>query len=86
MTPMANKYLGCVLALLILAGCEQANSGADQCLRTELFERCLARIPVGPTTVHHNDWAEVVDECETSAYYQSLRHKKHIKPECRASY
>ena len=32
---------------------------------------------------HNNDWSEVVSECSSVSYYQSLRKGNYIKPECR---
>ena len=40
-------------------------------LRTEVFLKCLDAIPAGPTHTKYNDWDEVVDECDTAAYYQT---------------
>jgi hypothetical protein len=54
----------------------------DQCLRARLFQECLARVPVGPTAPVTNDWAELVAECESAAYYQSYRHPDAIPPGC----
>lgn len=39
----------------------------DRCEQQVLFERCLARIPKGPNSTVYNDWAEVIDECRSSA-------------------
>lgn len=55
----------------------------DQCMRREIFEACLARVPKGPDSVQYNDWSEVVEECGSQAYYQALRKPERIKPECR---
>lgn len=76
-----------VLALVILlAGCGEPGgyTTTDQCLRVELFQQCLAKIPPGPAETVYNDWDEVVESCETSAYYQSQRTAKFVKIECRA--
>jgi hypothetical protein len=75
-----------LLLVLIISGCDIPEQPiVDQCLRVELFQNCLKIIPAGPTTVVSNDWAEVVDECETTAYYQSKRLREFIKPECRST-
>ena len=66
--------------LLLLAGCDVQSP--DQCLRNQLFERCLSLIPKGPEHTKYNDWSEVVEMCGTQAYYQSLRVRTNIKPEC----
>ena len=78
-----------LLALaFVLSGCNQEpNNGPDQCLRQEIFKQCIANVPKGPThlTAAGNDWDEVISACQSAAYYQSIRIKSTIKPECRAS-
>ena len=56
---------------------------SDQCLRAEIFQRCLKDLPSGPLATKYNDWDEVVDSCENAAYYQSKREREVVKPECR---
>lgn len=82
-----SKYL---LGLLIigLTACDNTpdvvkSRGTDQCMRAELFKSCMASLPAGPVATDYNDWQEVVDECGTQAYYQSIRFVEFIKPECR---
>lgn len=73
-------------ALLVLAGCEkiaEQQSHPDQCLRRQLFEACLAKVPQGPQATHFNDWSEVVSECGSQAYYLSIRSVQQISKECR---
>ena len=75
------------LLLLSVVGCGkiEPSSDIDQCKRIELFQQCMAKLPVGPTSVgSSNDWDEVVDACEKTAYYQSFRNPKFIKAECRS--
>lgn len=56
----------------------------DQCLRAELFQICLSKLPTGPThTVASNDWDEVVDACEHAAAAESIRLTSTVKPMCR---
>lgn len=83
--------VACALLLVAaLAGCGKAKEAmeastiADQCLRVELFHRCLAALPAGPQAAKYNDWDEVVSECGSQAFYQSLRRREFVKPECRA--
>lgn len=83
------KRVVIAIAALLVIGCE--NSGAyqdayDQCLRKELFERCMAVVPQGPQSVQYNDWAEVVEECADTARDQSIRHPSQIKAECRSGW
>lgn len=81
-------FFVCILLFLAVmsGGCENNEftdpRGADQCLRAELFEKCMKLLPAGPVSTHYSDWDEVVDSCESSAYYQSLRLKSQVKPEC----
>lgn len=73
-------------AALLLAGCEvqPPSQQPDQCLRAELFAKCMSSLPPGPEMPHYNDWDEVVQVCDQAAYYQSNRPIEAIKPECRA--
>lgn len=83
---ITTTYAMLVLAFL-LSGCNQEASGPDQCLRQEIFKQCLVNAPKGPThlTAAGNDWDEFISQCDSAAYYQSIRIKSTIKPECRAS-
>jgi hypothetical protein len=56
----------------------------DQCMRPKLFEQCMKLLPAGPVATQYNDWDEVVSECGRQAYYQSVRKREFVKPECRA--
>jgi hypothetical protein len=80
---MTRSQFVFVVSLLVISGCGESTQTRDQCLRTELFQQCLAAVPAGPTQAHYNDWDELVDACDTAAAYQSLRSKKFVKPECR---
>lgn len=76
-----------VLAAVLLTACNPvpvATSIPDQCVRQQLFQACMKALPAGPVATHYNDWSEVVEACESSAYYQSFRLTSTIKPECRA--
>ncbi len=73
------------LSAVLLLACQDVSdpSIADQCLRSQLFEACMKDLPAGPQKTHYNDWDDVVDSCETSAYYRSLRRESQVKPGCR---
>lgn len=44
----------------------------DNKVRNQIFLACLERVPKGPNSiVGSNDWDEVIDSCESAAYYQS---------------
>jgi hypothetical protein len=79
------KYVA-ALVLIFTASCGSLNEEKpiyDQCLRTQLFNECLERLPPGPQTVEYNDWSEVVDSCANTAATRSVRLKHLVKPECR---
>lgn len=68
------KYITIAVTVLALAACEEIEQRVpDQCLRTELFQQCLDKVPAGPISSHYNDWGEVASECESAAYHQSIR-------------
>lgn len=37
--------------------------------RERLFVQCMSLVPPGPRVTHYNDWAEVIDACDSRAYY-----------------
>lgn len=76
-----------MMACAALAGCDLDKVAPDrpmidQCLREELFEKCMDKLPAGPTTVNYNDWSKVVGQCRDQAQYTSVRKASLIKPEC----
>ncbi len=70
------------LLTAVLAGGCMESTGPDQCLRREIFQQCMKALPAGPQATKYNDWDEVVGECESVAYYQSLKKKTQITAEC----
>ena len=83
--------LSMLTAGLGISGCEPASDMVrkavliDQCMRIELTQKCLAQVPKGPThIVGSNDWAEVIEQCDSNAMYQSYRKREFVKPECQA--
>lgn len=58
--------------MFVLTGCDQPVRQLDQNLRREIFKECMRLLPAGPQKTMYNDWAEVVSECESVAYYQAL--------------
>lgn len=64
-----------VVAMIGLAGCEEPvypKYANDQAVRARLFKECLAALPAGPVVTKYNDWDEVVNSCDSSAYRQSV--------------
>ena len=45
----------------------------DNELRQHLFFKCLEKVPPSPTTTHYNDWSEVIEACDSSAYYMAKK-------------
>lgn len=83
---MKNARLILFVSCLVV-GCKdgkipQPTYGHDQCLRRELFESCLDKIPKGPTHTTTNDWAEVVAECSDFALYACVRKVSSIPEGC----
>lgn len=71
------------LALTLVACNDPPPSQVNQCLRAEVFKQCMAILPAGPLATKYNDWDEVVSECGSQAYYQSVRKTETIPVECR---
>lgn len=75
-------FWAAMLSLVFLSvGCTET-TGTDQCLRREIFMQCMKSLPAGPVETKYNDWDEVVAECATVSYYQSLRVKSQITAQC----
>lgn len=70
-----------------LSGCKDSppveQRTADQCLRAELFQSCMASLPAGPVSTQYNDWDEVVEACDHTSYTQSKRLESQVSKECR---
>jgi len=62
---------------------EARSVDVDQCMRIELFNSCMKRLPAGPQSTKYNDWDEVVNQCNRVSLQQSVRKIENIKPECR---
>ena len=70
-----------LLTAVLAGGCAES-TGPDQCLRREIFQQCMKALPAGPQTTKYNDWDEVIGNCESVAYYQSLKKTTQITAEC----
>lgn len=61
-----------LLIALAVAGCGVDPHEAERgLLRVKLAQRCIDNLPAGPVKTHYNDWAEVVEACSNTAFYQS---------------
>jgi hypothetical protein len=85
---MKHHTICLIVCTLALTACEdpidptKSTYTTDQCLRSELFAKCMAAIPAGPISPKYNDWDEVVGECGSAAFYQAQRQRRFVKPEC----
>ena len=79
------KILVILGVALLLSACEApVHPVPNQCLRAEIFKQCMAILPNGPVSTKYNDWNEVVSECASTAYHQSMRKPEAVPLECRA--
>ena len=62
-----------IIALFVMSCDFPKQLKPDQELRHKYFIECLEKAPAGPISTHYNDWSEVVSECASASYYQSLR-------------
>lgn len=68
-----------IISIISITGCstkeeEKVNKlevSKRQEMRTEIFMKCLEKVPKGPEKTHYNDWSEIVEACESAAFYQS---------------
>lgn len=75
-----SKATIALCAAIALSGCnkkEVGDTAASGPLRIALARDCMAHLPAGPVQTHYNDWAEVVAECDTIAWYQTNQCKGH---------
>lgn len=85
---MKHHAICLIVCTLALAACGDAVNPTksiyttDQCLRAELFAKCMAAIPAGPLASKYNDWDEVVGQCADASFYQANRQRRFVKPEC----
>ena len=80
------KLIFIISVTILLSACDALKGPTpNQCLRQELFEKCMAILPKGPNATQYNDWAEVVTSCRQQAYYSSLRPETQIPVQCKAA-
>ena len=75
------KMLGTILILALLAGCEPS-SITDQCLRKELFSKCMDLSPADPANTMYQNKDELVSYCEEASFSRSSRPRAQVKAEC----
>lgn len=71
MTRPDTNAIAPLFLLLALAACKpdcRYEVTTDQKLRREVFLSCLEKAAKPPHSVHYNDEAEVVDECQSAAH------------------
>ena len=67
---MMKTILALTIALCV-ASCDvpkNQKQEVDQAKRHTYFLECLAALPAGPQSTKYNDWDEVVDSCNRTAY------------------
>ena len=80
------KFVFIILVTMLLSACDAMKSPTpNQCLRQELFEKCMVILPKGPDATKYNDWAEVVTACSQQSYYSSLRPETQIPIQCKVA-
>ena len=76
--------VACVGLLFAVTGRDgRTQKTHDQCLRVQLFQQCLDRLPYGPQLAQYGNLGEAVRQCESAADWQSWRALDNVKPECR---
>lgn len=83
-----RKFAFAVFIGVALLGCDRESvvkTEADQCIRARIFKECMDSIPKTPVVTHENNTAiaNIVKQCDTTAYYQSLRKSSSILPACK---
>ena len=66
------KLLIVAALALLVSGCSVTRHENDPALERVIFKECMASLPAGPASTVYNDWDEVVAECRTTAFRQSL--------------
>lgn len=80
------KHILLLIVAAMLTACAKSTpeTQVDQCLRQDMFSKCMKELPKGPEKTVYNDWDSVVSECGHQAYLLSIRKTVIIKEECRA--
>lgn len=75
------KMPGIILIFVLLAGCEPSTI-TDQCLRKELFSKCIELSPADPANTMYQNRDELVSYCEKASFSRSSRPRDLVKAEC----
>ena len=73
----------CVVAALVLAGCEEPASLVDQCVRAQIFSACLDKAKSMQSHTVTNGPSDVVNECRAASTQMAWRRAELVKPECK---
>ncbi len=78
------RMTGFLLVLALLAGCGPTTI-TDQCLRKELFSKCMELSPDDPGSAVYKSHEELVTYCANASLSRSSRPPEQVKPACSAS-
>jgi hypothetical protein len=78
------RMTGFLLVLALLAGCGPSTI-TDQCLRKELFSKCMKLSPDDPGSAVYKSHEELVTYCANASLSRSSRPPEQVKPACSAS-
>ena len=78
------RMTGFLLVLALLAGCGPSTI-TDQCLRKELFSKCMELSPDDPGSAVYKSPEELLTYCANASLSRSSRPPEQVKPACSAS-
>ncbi len=78
------RMTGFLLVLALLAGCGPSTI-TDQCLRKELFSKCMELSPDDPGSAVYKSHEELLTYCANASLSRSSRPPEQVKPACSAS-
>jgi hypothetical protein len=78
------RVTGFMLVLVLLAGCGPSTI-TDQCLRKELFSKCMDVSPDDPGSAVYKSHEELLTYCANASLSRSSKPPEQVKPACSAS-
>lgn len=78
------RMTGFLLVLALLAGCGPTTI-TDQCLRKELFSKCMELSPDDPGSAVYKSHEELLTYCANASLSRSSKPPEQVKPACSAS-